>query len=88
MNDLWSKYFVLYELIEISLYYSGDIHWIVPNIQFFPWNITRYCAYIHRVKITGYKKAMLSSIKYCLRLKHLFILHNTMYHPSTEGGFF
>ena len=50
MNDLWSKYFVLYELIEISLYYSGDIHWIVPNIQFFPWNITRYCAFIHRVK--------------------------------------
>ena len=32
------------------------IQWIIPNIQFFPCINTRYCAYIHRVKITGFKK--------------------------------
>ena len=28
------------------------VQWIIPNIQFFPCNKTRYCAFIHRVKIT------------------------------------
>ena len=40
---------ILFKLVEIQ--------WIIPNIQFFSCNKTLYCAYIHRVKITGLKKA-------------------------------
>ena len=33
----------------------AEIQWINPNIQFFPCNKTRYCAYIHRVCKKVYK---------------------------------
>ena len=37
-----------------------QVQWIIPCIQFFPCNKTRYCAYIYRAKITVYKKRHVS----------------------------
>ena len=70
-----------------------QVQWIIPCIQFFPCNKTRYCAYIYRAKITVYKKRHVSKGNcfqethgICIKIFSGFSTFKTAYRGIHEKG--
>ena len=61
------------------------VQWIIQDILFFPCNETWYFAYIHRVKITGFKKRPVSFLSSDKGTKKLSFLA-TIYAKRWKGG--